>query len=417
MFLSDNFFPETNAPASRTHDHAKEWVKAGHQVTVITCAPNFPKGRVFDGYSNKLWQEEIIDGIKVIRVWSFIAANEGFSKRIIDYLSYMITSFLASFFIRKVDIVVGTSPQFFTAISAWMISGFKRIPFVFELRDLWPASILAVEAMKETKFIQILEVFELFLYRRADRIIALTNSFKKNLVQRGINEQKIFVVTNGVDLKKFNFKKKDFNLLDRHGFEKKFIVGYIGTHGLAHALETILFAAKITSERGYDDQIQFLFLGDGANKTQLQKLAIELQLKNVTFVNSVSKSEVVRYWSIIDISIVSLKKTDLFKSVIPSKMFEAMCMGIPILHAVSGESAEIVTNTGGGIVIEPEDHRSMAEELIKLSQDVTTLKELARKGREGSSNFDRTVLARDMLNVLEACRTSSEVQNGLTKVK
>ena len=409
LFLSDNFFPEVNAPASRTHDHAKEWIKAGHHVTVITCVPNFPKGQVFDGYKNKIWQEEIIDGIRVVRVWSYIAANEGFSKRILDYLSYMITSFLASFFIRKVDIVVGTSPQFFTAVSAWLVAFYKRKPFVFELRDLWPESIRAVGAMDESKLLVLLEKLELFLYRRAHRIVVVTNSFKDNLIKRGIDGKKISVVTNGVDVAKFKPQEKDAELISRYGFENKFIVGYIGTLGLAHSLETILFAAKIISQRRLEDTIHFLFLGDGANKIKLEKLALELELKNITFLGSVPKEAVVSYWSIIDISIISLKNTELFKSVIPSKMFESMSMGIPILHAVSGESAEIIDKTGGGITVEPESASAVAEEVIRLSQDHETLAVLGRKGQIASESFDRTRLAHDMLNVFaECCSSSSE---------
>ena len=260
LFLSDNFFPEVNAPASRTHDHAKEWIKAGHNVTVITCVPNFPKGQVFDGYRNKIWQEEIIDGIRVVRVWSYIAANEGFSKRILDFLSYMLTSFLASFFVRKVDIVVGTSPQFFTAVSAWLVAFYKRKPFIFEVRDLWPESIRAVGAMHESKLLVLLEKLELFLYRRAHGIVVVTHSFKDNLVKRGIDGKKISVVTNGVDVTKFKPQEKDFELISRYSFENKFIVGYIGTLGLSHSLETILFAAKIISNQRLGDKIHFLFL-------------------------------------------------------------------------------------------------------------------------------------------------------------
>ena len=409
LFLSDNFFPEVNAPASRTHDHAKEWIKAGHQVTVITCVPNFPKGQVFDGYRNKVWQEEIIDGIRVVRVWSYITANEGFSKRILDYLSYMLTSFLASFFVRTVDIVVGTSPQFFTAVSAWLVACCKRKPFVFELRDLWPESIRAVGAMHESWVLVLLEKLELFLYRRAHRIVVVTNSFRVNLLRRGIDGKKIFVVTNGVDVTKFKPQKKDFDLIGRYGFENKFIVGYVGTLGLSHSLETILVAAKMISQRGFEDKIHFLFLGDGANKNRLEKLADELELKNVTFLASVPKAAVVSYWSIIDISIISLRKTELFKSVIPSKMFEAMSMGIPILHAVSGESAEIINKTGGGITVEPESASAVAEEVIRLSQDHEALAVLGSKGQIASESFDRTRLARDMLNVFaECCSSSSE---------
>lgn len=408
LFLSDNFFPEVNAPASRTHDHAKEWIKAGHNVTVITCVPNFPTGQVFDGYRNKIWQEEIIDGIRVVRVWSYIAANEGFSKRILDFLSYMLTSFLASFFIRKVDIVVGTSPQFFTAVSAWLVAFYKRKPFIFELRDLWPESIRAVGAMHESKLLVLLEKLELFLYRRAHGIVVVTHSFKDNLVKRGIDGKKISVVTNGVDVTKFKPQEKDFELIRRHSFENKFIVGYIGTLGLAHSLETILFAAKKISQRRLEDKIHFLFLGDGANKIKLEKLALELDLKNVTFLASVPKAEVVSYWSIIDISIISLKNTELFKSVIPSKMFESMSMGIPILHAVSGESAKIIDNTGAGIPVEPENSSAIADEVIRLSQDNAALAVLGRKGQIASESFDRTRLANEMLKVLAACCTSKE---------
>ena len=141
LFLSDNFPPEVNAPASRTFEHCREWVRAGRQVTVITCAPNFPGGRVYEGYRNRLWQAETMDGIRVIRVWSYITANQGFIKRILDYVSFMIAAVVAAPFVRGVDVVVGTSPHFFTVCGAWLVSRMKRIPFVFELRDIWPESI------------------------------------------------------------------------------------------------------------------------------------------------------------------------------------------------------------------------------------------------------------------------------------
>ncbi|MCX5652986.1 MAG: glycosyltransferase family 4 protein, partial [Planctomycetota bacterium] len=187
LFLTDNFPPEVNAPASRTFEHCREWVKAGHKVTVITCAPNFPKGRVFDGYRNKLWQRETIEGIEVIRVWSYITANEGFVRRILDYQSYMLSSFLASFFVRKVDVIVGTSPQFFTACSAYAVSLFRFRPYIFELRDLWPESIKAVGAMKNERAIRFLEAVEMFLYRKSARVVSVTRSFKDILVRRGID--------------------------------------------------------------------------------------------------------------------------------------------------------------------------------------------------------------------------------------
>ena len=153
LFLTDNFPPEVNAPASRTYDHAKEWVKAGHDVTVITCFPNFPKGEVYDGYRNKLYQREQVDGINVIRVWSYIAANKGFFKRTLDFISFSITSFIAGLFV-KTDVIVATSPQFFTALSGRTLSFWKRKPWVMEVRDLWPESIKTVGAMKDNLFIR-----------------------------------------------------------------------------------------------------------------------------------------------------------------------------------------------------------------------------------------------------------------------
>ena len=148
LFLSDNFPPEVNAPASRTHEPCRQWAAAGNQITVITCAPNFPTGRVFPGYRNRLWQQEWVDGIRVIRVWSYITANEGFAKRTLDYLSFMFSGGTAAMLHSRPDVVVSTSPQFFCAVAGWVVTRLRRLPWVFVLRDLWPASIVAVGAMK-----------------------------------------------------------------------------------------------------------------------------------------------------------------------------------------------------------------------------------------------------------------------------
>ena len=266
LFLSDNFPPEVNAPASRTFEHCREWVRLGHEVTVITCAPNFPKGKVYDGYKNKVWQTEVIEGVRVIRVWSYITANEGFVKRILDYQSFMVSATIAAIFVRKPDLVVSTSPQFFTACCGYVVSRLKRIPFVFELRDIWPESVKAVGAMGDSALIRLLERLELFLYRKADLIVSVTNSFKKTLISRGVDGSKIQVVTNGVDVSRYTPREKDVELLKHYKLEGKFVAGYIGTHGMAHALETILeAAAKLRQCEGGED-IRFILLGHGAKK-------------------------------------------------------------------------------------------------------------------------------------------------------
>ena len=397
LFLTDNFPPEVNAPASRTFEHCREWVKAGHRVTVVTCAPNFPKGKVFDGYRNKLWQTETMEGIRVIRVWSYITANEGFLRRILDYQSYMLSAIIASIFVRKVDLIIGTSPQFFTACAAYVVSRYKFRPYIFELRDLWPESIKAVGAMKNERAIRFLEWVEMFLYRKSAKVVSVTRSFKDILMRRGIDGGKIEVITNGVDISQFKPRPKDPELTAKLGMQGKFVAGYIGTHGLAHGLETLLAAAERL--RGQD--IVFLFLGDGARKDALKQMAAEKKLDNVVFVDSVSKADVARYWSLLDVSVIHLKKTDLFTTVIPSKLFESMGMGLPVLHGVEGESADIVREEGAGIPFEPENVDQLFDALMRLKSNPAELDEFRARCLKGAQNFDRTNLALRMMKILE----------------
>ena len=196
LFLTDNFPPEVNAPATRTFEHCVEWVKSGADVKVITCAPNFPKGVVYPGYKNNIFKKEIIEGIEVVRLWSYITKNEGFFRRTIDYMSFALSSFIYGLFV-ECDIVVATSPQFFTTFSAFGLSKIKRKPWVFELRDLWPDSIKAVGAMNGGRMLKLLEKTELFLYENSSIVIALTDAFKRNLISRGVSADKIKVVPNG----------------------------------------------------------------------------------------------------------------------------------------------------------------------------------------------------------------------------
>lgn len=401
LFLTDNFPPEVNAPASRTFEHAREWVKAGHQVTVITCAPNFPKGRVFDGYQNKLWQTEEMDGIKVIRVWTYISANEGFYKRTLDYVSFMVAANIAAFGVRKVDVIVGTSPQFFTALGALGVSLTKWRPWVFELRDIWPESIKAVGAIKDGPVLSLLELLELFLYRRAKRIVAVTHSFKEALIRRGIDGDKIHVVTNGADLSKFAPRPKPAGLTEALGLTDCFVAGYVGTHGMAHGLETLLSAAEILARSPDGAAIRILLLGDGARKADLVAQSKAMGLTNVIFIDSVSKAEVPDYWALLDVSIIHLKRDPLFTTVIPSKLFECMAMGLPVLHGVEGESAAILARAEAGEPFEPEDAQALAGALLRLSSDPATMGLYRAKALEGAPRYDRANLALDMLAVLE----------------
>ena len=396
LFLTDNFPPEVNAPASRTYDHVSAWRRAGHAVTVITCAPNFPQGKVYVGYKNRWYQEERENGIKIIRVWSYIAANQGFFKRILDFISFSVTSFLAGLF-QRADVIVATSPQFFTALSGRTLSFFKRIPWVMEVRDLWPESIKTVGVMQNNVFIRYFEWEEELCYHSAKKIVVVTDSFKKNLIERGVPADKIAVIKNGVNRSLFFPKKRDEQLLEELGLKGKKIIGYIGTHGMAHRLDFILHCAQKWQDKNY----HFLFIGAGAEKENLRNIQKILQLNNVTLLDPVSKIEVVRYISILDVALIHLKKSPLFKTVIPSKIFENAAMEVPVLLGVEGEAKEMIEHYGAGLCFEPENESEFQICLSTLLQDEIFYEKCQQGCRLLALDFDRKKLALKMLTVLE----------------
>ena len=398
LFLTDNFPPETNAPASRTYEHAKRWAMSGHRVTVVTGAPNFPSGKIHAGYRNALWNRESVDGIDVIRVWTYITANEGFIKRTLDYLSFRVAATLASLFVKRPNVVVGTSPQFFTVCAAWVVSLLHWRPFVFELRDLWPDSIVAVGAMRETRAIRLLRRLEYFLYRRAARIVSVTNSFKEVLTTNGIAPEKIVVVPNGVELDMYLPGERPAELADRLGLSGKFIAAYVGTIGMAHGLGTVLEAATQLKAR---TDIVFLLVGTGAEQTTLARRCKDEGLDNVLFVGAVSKVEVREYWKLCDVALVLLRDTPLFSHVIPSKMFEAMGTARPIILGVRGESKSILERAGAGIAIAPENALELAAAILRLADETSLAAGMGASGRAFvEQNFDRDRLAAQMLAAL-----------------
>ncbi len=397
LFLCDNFPPEVNAPATRTYEHCKQWVKRGTEVTVITCNPNFPQGKIYEGYENKLYQKEIIDGITVIRVWSFMAPNTGLFKRVFDFLSYAIMAFIVGLF-QKSDLIVATSPQLFTAVAGRWLSFFKRTPWVMEVRDLWPESIksVGVDAGGRWVFKQ-LEYLEKSLYRAADKIVVVTDSFKRIISKKGINPYKIDVVKNGVLPEKFQPVAKDSSLIKELALEGKFVIGYLGTHGMAHALDFILRSAKKIK----DPNVHILFIGDGARKESLIELHADLDLKNVTLLPSQPKDVISRYISILDVALVNLKKSVVFESVIPSKIFENASMRKPILLGVEGESKEIIDEYGAGLSFEPENETDFLEKLARLTEDKNLIADLQDGCTSLAADFDRKRLAVNMLRYLE----------------
>jgi len=396
LFLTDNFPPEVNAPATRTYEHCREWVKMGAEVTVITCFPNFPEGKIYNGYKNKWKAVEWIDGIKVIRVWSYITANEGFVKRTLDYISYAIRAFMAGLFI-KTDLIIATSPQFFTALSGRNLAFWKRTPWIMEVRDLWPESIKTVGAMKDNWILRHFEWQERRCYKKAAKIVVVTDAFKKAIEAKGTNSEKIAVVKNGANMDLYNPLPKDVELLRELQLENKIVVGYIGTHGMAHKLDFILnCASKIENK-----DIHFILLGTGAEKKKLLEQHNEMKLPNVTMLNPVPKDQVKRYISILDISLINLKKSPLFHTVIPSKIFENAAMEIPILLGVEGESKGMIEQYNAGVCFDPENETDFLEKLTALVTDKALYQQCKKGGAQLAKDYDRKILAQRMYNEIE----------------
>jgi len=411
LFLSENFPPESNAAATRVYERACYWADWGHQVTVITTAPNFPEGKLFPGYQNKWKQCETISGIRVVRVKTYIAANRGVLHRTLDFLSFLVTGLLAALREERPDVIAATSPQFFTALAGWVAGALRGIPFVFELGDLWPASIAAVGVMQKSFALSLIEKLELFLYRRSAAIAALTKSFKDNLTRRGIKDDKIAIVINGVDLARYAPQPRDETLAKEWGLSGKFVVGYIGTHGMAHSLGNVLDAAELLKD---DKTIRFLLAGAGAERDALMAEANRRSLENVVFMPRQPKQQMPAVWSLCDVALIHLKDSSVFAGVIPSKIFEAQAMGLPLLLAApTGEASSIVLGDKAGLHIPPEDPGALAAAAIQMVTDSEARAKFAAAALAAAPTHSRETQAREMLNILQMAAAGDGDKVGL----
>jgi len=399
LFLSDNYPPEVNAPASRLSEHAAYWLQEGEDVNVVTTAPNFPEGVLFEGYKNAWYSREDKGGVDLVRVKTYITRNEGFVKRTLDYMSFMVTGFVAGLFQKKPDVLVATSPQFFNAVGGWALASVRRVPYVFEVRDLWPASIAALGAVKYPFVLRWLEKLELFLYRRADAVITVTEAFKDDLMSRGIDGDKIHVVLNGVDLSRYQrAEEKDPELARAHGLNGKFVAGYIGTHGMAHGLDKIVEAAELLRDT---PEICILLVGAGSEKEKIEAMVAERGLSNVVSLGRFPKEDMNRIWSLCDVSLIHLRNLPVFETVIPSKLFESMGVGIPVLMGVpKGEATGIVQDSDCGELCEPDNPQSIADTLRGMHADTARYAQLVENCLLASKVYSREALANKMANVL-----------------
>lgn len=397
LFLSHYFPPEVNAPATRTYEHCKRWVARGHKVTVVTCAPNCPSGVVYEGYKNSLRTVEQIDGVTVIRVATWLAPNKGFIKRILNYVSYMVNAVVQSVFMRKVDVVVATSPQFFCGWAGVLLHWLRRWPFILEIRDIWPESIVTVGAMKKSRVITFLEKLEMIMYHAADHIVTVGDGYKNNISKKGITPGKLSVVINGVDLTRFKQVDNTTAVKKQYHSENRFICSYIGTVGMAHGLEVMLDAAEQYQKKGRDD-IMLWIVGDGAHREKLESDATRRGLTNTVFTGRLPKEEMPAIIAASDACLVHLNGTELFGSVIPSKIFELMAMDVPIIMGVRGQALEFVLEAGAGVAMEPDSVTSLMDGI----ETVRTQGKTAFSGRAYvAEHFNRDSLADRMLDIVK----------------
>ena len=400
LFLSDNFPPETNAAATRVYERAVYWARWGHKVTVVTSFPNFPQGKLHKGYSNAWREISHMDGIKVVRVKTFIAANRGMVFRTLDFVSFLATGGIAALFEPRPQVVVATSPQFFSAVAGWLVGKLRGVPFVFELGDIWPDSIAAVGVMKRSLMFRALEALELFLYRQSAKVVALTRAFKDNLQGRGIDAEKIAVVINGVDLDRYAPTPRDAELEREWELSPGvFTVGYVGTHGMAHDLLNVVRAAELLKHR---QDIRFLLVGDGAERPMIMAEAERLGLTNIVFKGPQPKAMMPRIWSLLDVALVHLKDQDTFREVIPSKIFEAMAMGLPLmLVAPEGEASAIIDKTEAGLNVPAGRPQALADAALRMADDRVLTARLAANSLASAPLYSRQTQAEAMIAVLE----------------
>ncbi|HXV76387.1 MAG TPA: glycosyltransferase family 4 protein [Candidatus Polarisedimenticolaceae bacterium] len=400
LFFSHYFPPEGNAPASRTYENCRRWVEDGHRVTVVTCAPNHPSGVLYPGYDNRWREREQVDGIEVVRVKTYLAANQGTVRRILNYLSYLASAVLASLDAERPDVIVATSPQFFCGWAGVLAARLHRSPLVLEIRDIWPESITAVGAMRSRPLLRVLEWLELRMYDAATQIVTVGDGYRRCLLEKGVAGTRISVVMNGIDRRLFSPREPDRRLIERLGLVGRFVVSYSGTIGMACGLEVVLDAAAELNARGRREVV-FLLVGDGARRESLEREAARRQLDNVRFTGRLDKSQMPAVLALSDVCLVHLRRTPLFETVMPSKIFEALGMRRPVIVGVAGDATRLVERAGAGIPIVPDDAGQLVEAVERLARDAALRERLGRDGeRYVITHHDRDALARDYLDLL-----------------
>lgn len=409
LFFSHYYSPEGNAPATRVSALCERWAKAGHDVTVVTCAPNVPSGVVYDGYRN-VRMDETINGVKVVRVKTYIAANKGAFRRMLNFVSYFMSALWTAFGLPRPDVVIATSPQIFCGYAGVWYARLKRVPLVVEIRDIWPESMGAVGAHIPGPAYWALERVEKAMYRRCAKLVTVGDGYRERLIEKGVPAEKIAIVMNGTDLAVYGPREKDTELLRRHGLDGKFVVSYIGTVGMACGLEVVLDAAEILDHKEHmEKEVVFVIVGDGAHREQLEAEAKKRGLSNVVFTGRQPKDTMPAWVASSDANLVHLRKTDLFTTVMPSKIFESAGCRRPIIMGVDGFAKKLVMDAGAGLDMKPESAQSLAECVERLVADPALSVRLGENAyRNIALVHNRDAQAKEYLEVLYSIKTNKK---------
>jgi colanic acid biosynthesis glycosyl transferase WcaI len=405
LYVSQYFPPEMGAPAARAVELSRHWARMGHEVTVLTGFPNHPTGIVPEEWRSRLHRlhdTEIIDGVRVVRTWLWPLPNRKTHERILNYTSFCVSAALSGLALRRPEVVIATSPQLLCALSGWWLAWWKRVPFVFEVRDLWPESLAAVGASSEgTLLHRMLGALAGFLYRRADRIVVVAPAFQDHLVRYwNVPAAKISVVENGVETDLFRLEPAATDVRKQLKLEERFLICYIGTMGNAHGLETLIAAAEELQTAL--PRAMFLLIGEGAEKERIVKIAAGRGLNNIRFLGQQPRERIPVYVSAADVCLVMLRKSELFKTVIPTKLLEYMACERPTIVAVDGQARQIVEEAGAGVFVEPENSKALVKAILELSEEPERRRQMGASGRQYIvDKFSRETTAREYIGVLE----------------
>src|SRR6266513_3663837 len=377
-FLTHYFPPEVGAPQTRMYELARNLRRGGDEVAVVTAFPNYPTGIVHDGYRGRFAMEESMDGVRVIRRWVFATPNAGFFKRIVNHFSFVLSSLTALRSVGRTDVIFVQSPPLPIGLAAIAFSVFKRAPFVFNVSDIWPESAIQLGVLHNSGAIWLAELLERLIYRRAIRITVPTAGMLERLAARGIPRSKLFLLTHGVDVETFRPQRPDAAFANDLGLNGDKVFLYAGTHGLSQGLDVVLEAAKRTR----DLDVVFLLVGDGADKGTLVAKAESERIDNVRFLPNQPRSSMPALLNLAYAAVITLKPLDVFRSALPSKMFESMAVGQPIVASMWGEAADLVTRAGCGIVTAPGDAKALRDAVVALPADPARARDLGTHGRE-----------------------------------